>query len=151
MRNAIAILAVIVALVATATLAVLYWPARQMPSATQSAPSQGGSAIPDDTQFAKFEAMAVSACQCARGKDADGIATCFAEFDKATRPFEPNTAVTACAAESAESMCFGMGDGIITPEVAKRIKCIAVYRSSAGICTEAEARAAAAKAPDQAC
>lgn len=121
------------------------------PSPVKQAAAPAKSVIPDSAQIARFEAMAVSACQCAKDKDEAGIGACWTEFDKTTAPFGPEQVVSMCM-DSNESLCFGMGDGIVTPEVAKRIKCISVNRSASGICTEADARtAAAAKASGTDC
>ena len=144
MKPTAAILGVIVALAAVALLAARYWPAPQPESsASIAAPAKPG--VPDAAQLTRFETMAVSACQCARGKDEARIGACWAEFDKSTAPFAPSSVVSMCM-DSSESLCFGMGDGIVTDEVAKRIKCISVNRSGSGVCTAAEERAAAAKA-----
>lgn len=106
-----------------------------------SRPQLAGS-VPDAPTLARFETMAENACRCLRGRKNDAEVSCWAEFDKATAPYAPSSVYSMCMDDS-ESLCFGMGDGIVTDEVAKRIKCISVNRSGSGVCTEADARAAA--------
>jgi hypothetical protein len=85
----------------------------------------------DSATLARFKAMAETSCRCtATSGDQTG---CWADFDKATAPFQPSETHLACAEDSGATLCFGAGD---------RPTCIRINRSGHGACSEKEWRTA---------